>query len=85
MTKPGIPLDPRAREILAFEAQWFEYQGVKEQRVRELFGVSLTRFYQELNAILDDPRALEFDPVNVNRLRRIRTARQLSRPTSRRV
>lgn len=72
--KPGIPLDPRAREILALESQWFRYSGVKEQRVREQFGVSITRYYQELNAILDDPRALEFDPLNVNRLRRLRAA-----------
>lgn len=74
--KPGVTLDPRAREILAFEQQWFQYSGVKEQRVRELFGVSITRFYQELNAILDDPRALEFDPLTVNRLRRLRAARK---------
>lgn len=74
--KPGVPLDPRAREILAFEKQFFLYAGEKERQVREKFGVSMTRFYQELNSILDDPRALEFDPINVGRLRRIRESRK---------
>jgi len=73
---PPITLDPRAREILAFEQQWFQYAGAKEQRVRELFDVSMTRYYQELNAILDDPVALAHDPLTVNRLRRLRDMRK---------
>lgn len=73
---PPITLDPRAREILALEQQWFQFSGIKEQRVRELFGVSLTRYYQELNAILDDPVAIAHDPLTVNRLRRLRDARK---------
>lgn len=73
---PGLPLDARAREIIVFERDWYEHAGVKESRVRELFGVSMTKYYMELNAILDDSRALEFDPVNVGRLRRIRESRK---------
>lgn len=78
MSKPGLPLDARAREILAFESsQWFVYAGVKESRVRELFGVSMTRYYQELVAILNDPRAEAYDPLTVRRLRRVRDARKV--------
>ena len=35
---------------------------------------SPVRYYQLLNALLDDPRALAHDPVTVNRLRRSGTA-----------
>ena len=41
--------------------------------------LSATRYYQLLNALLDDPRALAHDPVTVNRLRRIRDARRARR------
>jgi hypothetical protein len=37
------------------------------------------RYYQLLNALLDDPRALSHDPVTVNRLRRIRETRRAER------
>ena len=37
--------------------------------------MSPTRYYQLLNALLDDPRALAHDPVTVNRLRRVSASR----------
>ncbi|WP_408996230.1 DUF3263 domain-containing protein, partial [Streptomyces caniscabiei] len=37
------------------------------------------RYYQLLNALLDDPRALAHDPVTINRLRRVREARREER------
>jgi multiple sugar transport system substrate-binding protein len=42
-------------------------------------GISPTRYYQLLNALLDDEGALARDPVTVNRLRRIRDARRGTR------
>jgi Protein of unknown function (DUF3263) len=69
-------LDERDQQILAFERQWWRQAGAKEQAIRDTFGVSATRYYQLLNALLDDPRALEHDPVVVQRLRRLRTTRR---------
>jgi hypothetical protein len=69
-------LDERDQQILAFEGQWWRQAGAKEQAIRDTFGVSTTRYYQLLNALLDDPRALEHDPVVVQRLRRLRTTRR---------
>jgi len=69
-------LDERDRQILAFERQWWRQAGAKEQAIRDTFGVSTTRYYQLLNALLDDPQALEHDPVVVQRLRRLRTTRR---------
>ena len=43
--------------------------------------MSPTRYYQTLNALLDLPQALSYDPVLVHRLRRVRTARA-ARPPS---
>lgn len=71
------------REILALEREWFRFAGVKEQVVRERFGLSITAYYQLLNRLLDDPAALAHDPLVVNRLRRVRESRLLSRSAGR--
>ena len=72
-------LSERDRAVLTFEKQHFKYSGSKEQAIRDRFGMSATRYYQVLNALLDRPEALEFDPVVVNRLRRRRAGRQRAR------
>ncbi len=77
-------LTEREQEVLAFERQWWKYAGAKEQAIRELFDMSATRYYQVLNALLDRPEALAFDPMLVKRLRRLRAARQRAR-TARRL
>ena len=71
--------DERQRQILAFERQWWKHAGAKEQAIRDLFGVSATRYYQMLNTLLDDPAALAYDPVLVKRLRRLRATRARAR------
>ena len=68
-------LDERAELILAFERRWWKHAGAKEQAIRDTFGLSATRYYQVLNGLLDDPLALERDPVLVGRLRRLRASR----------
>ena len=78
------PRPLRARPaILDFERQWWKYAGAKEQAVREKFDMSSTRYYQVLNALIDRPEALAFDPLLVRRLRRLRAARQRARPARR--
>jgi hypothetical protein len=72
-------LSEREQQILAFERQWWRHAGAKEQAIKETFELSATRYYQVLNRLLDDPRALEFDAVLVNRLRRLRMSRARSR------
>lgn len=79
---PG--LTDREQQILMFERQWWKHAGAKETAIRDLFGCSGTRYYQELLAIIDKPAALAFDPMLVKRLQRLadtrratRTARQL--------
>lgn len=82
--EPGADgLTDRDREILAFERQWWKYAGAKEEAVRELFGMSATRYYQVLNALVDSPAALAHDPMLVTRLRRVRSTRQRARSARR--
>ena len=72
-------LSARDRAVLAFERQWWRFAGAKETAIRESFGMSATRYYQVLNALIDRPEALVADPLLVRRLRRMRAARQRQR------
>src|SRR5438874_4392172 len=75
----GDGLTERERQVLAFERQWWRHAGAKEQAIRDMFGVSATRYYQMLNALLDNPAALAHDAVLVKRLRRLRATRARAR------
>ncbi|MFD9974603.1 DUF3263 domain-containing protein [Streptomyces sp. NPDC059017] len=79
MTDDLDDLPGRDRAVLAFERAAWSGPGAKERAVREELGISPTRYYQLLNALLDDPRALAHDPVTVNRLRRVREAQRARR------
>ena len=72
-------LTEREQRILAFEQQWWKHAGAKEQAIRDTFGLSATRYYQLLNALLDQPAALAAEPVLVGRLRRLRSSRARNR------
>ena len=78
----GVRESPAAQ--LAFEKDWWSLPGSKEAEIRERFGISTTRYYQLLNALIDTEAALAYDPLLVKRLRRMRTARQRER-TARRL
>jgi hypothetical protein len=78
---PG--LSERDSQILEFERQWWKFAGAKEQAIRDLFGMSATRYYQVLNALIDREDALAFDPLLVKRLRRLRSTRQRARSARR--
>ena len=78
-TDTAVTLPARERDMLAFERQWWRFAGAKEAAIRERFGMSATRYYQVLNALVDRPEALAVDPLLVRRLRRMRAARQRQR------
>jgi hypothetical protein len=74
-----VGLSRREHEMLTFERQWWRRPGAKETAIRDRFGVTPTRYYQVLNALVDRPDALAADPLLVRRLRRLRLARQRTR------
>lgn len=80
-TNPG--LTEQEAEILAFEKKWWRYAGAKESAISELFGMTAPRYYQVLNSLLDNPAALEADPILVKRLRRMRSQRHQGRSARR--
>ncbi|MEU7765855.1 DUF3263 domain-containing protein [Nocardia sp. NPDC049190] len=82
-SEEGDGLSRREHDILAFERQWWKYAGAKEEAIRELFGMSPTRYYQVLNTVVDRPEALAVDPMLVKRLRRLRASRQKARAARR--
>jgi hypothetical protein len=73
-----FPTDPWrdvARPLMVFEAAWWQRAGSKDQAIVTTFDLSVTRYYQILNAALDLPAALAEFPLVVNRLRRLRGRR----------
>ena len=77
-------LSERDLDLLDFERQWWKEPGSKEQALRERFGVSPTRYYQLVNALVDREAAMRHDTVLLTRLRRTRAARLQTR-TARRL
>jgi len=76
-------LSERDAQILDFERQWWRYAGAKDEAIRELFDLNATRYYQILNSLLDNPAALEHDPMLIKRLRRMRDQRHRERSARR--
>lgn len=64
------------KQILDFAKQTWNFSGAKETAIREQFGISPTRFYQRLEALVDRPAALVYAPSTVHRLQRLRRARR---------
>lgn len=67
------------QRILEFEAKWWNHRGHKERAIVREFEMSVIRYNQRLNQIVDTNEALQFDPLLVNRLRRIRSERDTAR------
>lgn len=76
-------LSERDAAILDFEKSWWMSRSSKEQEIRERFDLSTARYYQILNALIDQPAALQHDPLLVKRLRRLREQRHRDRSAQR--
>jgi hypothetical protein len=72
-------LNDHERALIDFAGRFYVHDGAREQAIRDLFGMSATRYWQQVNALLDRPAALAYAPVTVNRLRRLREQRRLNR------
>jgi hypothetical protein len=74
-------LTERDRAILAMETAWPRHSGAKEEVIRAQLGMSAARYYQLLGRLIESDSALEYDPMLVRRLRRIRDSRAYARST----
>ena len=81
-----MALTERDKAILDFERTWWMEAGPKDTAIRDRFELSGTRYYQLLTELVDDEDALEYDPLLIRRLRRVRERRRRARiqgrPTS---
>jgi hypothetical protein len=64
------------RDILEFERTWRDIGAPKGAAIRQRLRLSPVRYSQELNRAIDLQAALEYDPVLVQRLRRVREGRR---------
>src|SRR5256885_15615782 len=84
----GMAVEPqqdwRWQDILDFEAGSQRAAFRKDVAIRERFGLSPARYHQLLDRLIDRPEALEYDPVLVQRLRRLRETRR-ARPFVKRL
>ncbi|TQL47049.1 uncharacterized protein DUF3263 [Homoserinimonas aerilata] len=72
----GQELPERELMVLAFERRPWRHPGAKEEAIRVELGLSTARYYQVLNAAIDSPAALKYDPMLIRRLRRLRDGRR---------
>lgn len=75
----GVALTDQERAVLDFERNWWTVDGVKEVLIEQRLGLTASRYYRQLNELLDRPDALEHDPLVVRRLRRLRERRRRAR------
>ena len=83
-----MALTERERAILDVERSWWAAPGsvsTKGAAIRRHIGVSTTRYYQLVSALLDNPDADAYDPLVVRRLRRARDERRRARYEGRRL
>ena len=72
-------LTERDQQILDFENTWTLNDGAKEGLIRDAFGISAATYYQIVNALLENPAAIEAEPLLIGRLQRLRDARRQAR------
>ncbi|WP_420175926.1 DUF3263 domain-containing protein [Luteococcus sp. OSA5] len=86
------PLDP-CPELSSLEMAMLDFEAARpvtaravgEQEIRDRFDMSLPRYHQVLNRLIDRPEALRHDPLLVKRLRRLRERRAQARSAARLV
>lgn len=74
-----MPLSERDRAILDFERSWWTEPGPKESAIRSRLGLSATRYYQLVAALVDSREAAAYDRLVILRLRRDRARRRRAR------
>lgn len=80
-----MDLTERDFEMLDYERCWWQLPGRKASEIRTRFGMSTSTYYRALHALVDQPDALDYDPLTVKRLRRRREQARRERIEGRRA
>lgn len=67
------------RAMLELAGAFYLEESGRVAAMHSKFGMTPTRFWQRVNALLSSTAALKHDPVTVNRLRRLRSSRVRSK------
>ncbi len=78
-------LTARERAILDLECTWWMHDASKAAVIREVLGISPTRYYELLSVLLSSQSAYDYDPLTVARARRDRARRRRLRHEGRQV
>jgi hypothetical protein len=65
-------LSERHAAMLDFERSWWSNDDPRDHVIRARFQCSPDEYHAELTTVLDDPAALDHDPLVVRRLKRLR-------------
>lgn len=65
-------LSERHAAMLDFERSWWENTDPRDQVIRARFQCSPDEYHAELTTVLEDPTAMDHDPMVVRRLKRLR-------------
>ena len=65
-------LSERSAAMLDFERAWWNIDEPRDQVIRARFQCSPEEYHAELTTVLDDPAAMDHDPLVVRRLKRLR-------------
>jgi hypothetical protein len=74
-----VALTERQQAMLELERSVWHLDDPKDVAIRARFACAPDTYYAELNDLIDLPEALEFDPLVVRRLRRLRDRRRRAR------
>jgi hypothetical protein len=80
-----VELGERDRAVLDVERDWWLEGGTKEESIRRRLGLSPSRYYRLLHALLDVREAMAYDPLVVRRLHRVRRTRRQAAVEGRRA
>ena len=70
-------LSERHAAMLDFERSWWNADQPRDHEIRARFQCSPEEYHAELTAVLEDPAAMDHDPLVVRRMKRLRVrARQ---------
>ncbi len=80
-----MELTPRDHAMLDFERMWWQLPQRKNDAIRVHFDVSPSTYYRALQALIELPDAVAYDPLTVRRLRRKREDARRGRIEGRRA
>jgi hypothetical protein len=72
-------ISERHQAMLEFERSYWMLDDPKPSAIRARFQCSVDEYYAELNELLEQPAAMEHDPLVVRRLQRQRLRRRRER------